>query len=179
MSRRTAAALFVLMALAAVFAACSGGQTDSPPSGKPNARPTIVRTPTPIAATPEEAVRQLINAECEAVVQQDIDRLQGIWAADGVIVDANHTPTNAGDDVTWKTWDAIRDRYVNIVFPSSPTFCEHPNVQVNVTDASSATARTGVKIGATNCTDCNQWVFKKTNDGWRISAMTYNLNAQK
>ena len=37
---------------------------------------------------------QLIRAEGEGVVQQDIDRLLDIWADDGQIVDANHTSDN-------------------------------------------------------------------------------------
>ncbi len=177
MSKRTLAALLALVALAVLIVGC----TDTPPaSPKITRQPTIVRTPTPVASTPEEAVRQIINAECEAVVQQDIDRLEGIWASDGVIIDANHTPDNTADDVTWKNWDSIRDRYVNVVFPSSPTFCEHPGTTVTVAqDQASATATTGVSIGQTKCDGCNKWTFKKATDGWKITSLTYNLNAQK
>jgi hypothetical protein len=61
-------------------------------------------------ATTEEAIRQIINAECEAVVQQDIDRFQDPWASDGVVTDPSYTPEKTSDDVTWQCWDAIRDR---------------------------------------------------------------------
>ena len=147
----------------------------TPPAVQPQA--TRVRTATPVPASDEEAIRQLINAECEAVVQQDVDRLQGMWSNNGVVMDANHTKDNTGDDVTWKNWDALRDRYVNIIFPSNPTFCEHPNIQVAI-NGSNATATSSVKIGVTNCDNCNAWVFTKGNDGWRIVSLTYNLNAQ-
>ncbi len=178
MSRRTLAALLALSLFAVLVIGC-GSQTNTGSSTtvKPTVRTTIVRTPTPVPATPEEAVRQLINAECEAVVQQDIDRLQGIWASDGVVVDANHTPDVTNDDVSWKGWDAIRDRYVNVVFPSSPTFCEHPGATVTA-GADSATAQTGVNIGQTKCDGCNQWTFKKVGDSWKIATLTYNLNKQ-
>jgi hypothetical protein len=135
------------------------------------------RTATPVPATDEEAIRQLINAECEAVVQQDVDRLQGMWAATGSIIDANHTKDNSSDDVTWKNWDALRDYYVNLVFPSNPTFCEHSNIQVTI-NGSAATATNSVKIGVTNCDNCNVWSFTKASDGWKITSLTYNLNPQ-
>ncbi len=174
MSKWTLAALCALIVLAI---GCSSA-APPPPTARP--APARTRTATPVPATDEEAVRQLINAECEAVVQQDIDRLQGIWSSDGVIVDANHTPDNTSDDVTWKGWDAIRDRYVNIVFPSNPTFCEHPDTQVTVApDKQSATAQSGVKIGVTNAPNSNNWTFSKTANGWRIMTLTYNVNPQK
>ncbi len=178
MSKRTLYAVLAAVFLAITIVACGGSQVAPTPTRRIEAPRT--RTATPVASTPDEAVRQIINAECEAVVQQDIDRLQGIWAPDGVIIDANHTPDTAGDDVTWKGWDAVKDRYVNLVFPSSPTFCEHPGINVAIgADNASATATTGVKIGNTTCTDCNKWTFKKVGDAWKIVTLTYNLNPQK
>ncbi|MGE5141648.1 MAG: nuclear transport factor 2 family protein [Rudaea sp.] len=174
--KRTLALAGALIALLVLAIGCGG--TAPTPVSKGAGKTVIQRTPTPVPATDEEAIRQIINAECEAVVQQDIDRLQGIWASDGVVTDANHTADNTGDDVTWKGWDAIRDRYVNIVFPSSPTFCEHPGTLVTVS-GTTATGSSGVKIGQTNCTDCNKWVFAKGAEGWKISTLTYNLNPQK
>ncbi len=173
MSRWTLSALCAIVLL---VIGCGGGE--APQVGPQPTRTRPPRTPTTVPATDDESIRQIINAECEGVVQQDIDRLQGIWATDGVVTDANYTPGNAGDDVTWKGWDAIRDRYVNIVFPSNPTFCEHPNTQVTV-NGNAATATSSVKIGTTNCDKCNQWTFKKSAAGWRISALIYNLNPQK
>lgn len=172
MSKWTLAALCALLVLAI---AC-GNQAPAAPTVKPAA--PRQRTATPVPASDEEAIRQLINAECEAVVQQDIDRLQGMYAGDAVIADANHTPDNSGDDVSWKGWDAIRDRYVNIVFPSNPTFCEHPGTQVTFS-GDAATATTGVKIGVTNAPNSNKWSFKKSGGGWRITLLTYNLTPQK
>lgn len=172
MSKRTLVALCALIFLAA------GCGAQNPPVPTVRAAPPRERTKTPVPATPEEAIRQLINAECEAVVQQDIDRLQDIWASDGVVTDANHTPTDTSDDVTWKGWDAIRDRYVNIVFPSNPTFCEHPDATVTI-NADAATAVSGVKIGVTNAPNSNNWAFKKNGDAWKITALSYNLNPQR
>lgn len=174
-ARNSLILLAVLSVLLALFAACQPGTPPPPPTTGVGG--TIKRTPTPVPATDEEAIRQLINAECEAVVQQDVDRLQSMWANNGVVTDANHTKDNTGDDVTWKSWDALRDRYVNLIFPSNPTFCEHPDIQVNI-NGSNATATSSVKIGVTNCQNCNQWAFAKAADGWRITALIYNLNPQ-
>ncbi len=178
MSKRTLVAALVALSLAVLVIGC--GKDGVMPTPTRRIETPRTRTATPVASTPDEAVRQIINAECEAVVQQDIDRLQGIWSPDGVIVDANHTPDSAGDDVTWKGWDAVKDRYVNLVFPSSPTFCEHPGTNVSIgADNVSATASTGVNIGNTKCTDCNKWTFKKVGEAWKIVTLTYNLNPQK
>lgn len=172
-STKIALALGVLLVL---VAACGGTTAPPPPTNAPGGS-TIQRTPTPVPASDEEAIRQLINAECEAVVQQDVDRLQSMWSEKGVVTDANHTKENTGDDVTWKGWDALRDRYVNLVFVSNPTFCEHPDIQVTI-NGNNATATGSIKIGTTNCKNCNQWAFTKGSDGWRITALTYNLDPQ-
>ncbi|OQY94882.1 MAG: hypothetical protein B6D41_06695 [Chloroflexi bacterium UTCFX4] len=174
-ARITTKIILALSALLIITAAC--GQTAPPPPTNAPGGGTIARTPTPVPASDEEAIRQLINAECEAVVQQDVDRLQSMWADNGVVTDANHTQGNTGDDVTWKGWDALRDRYVNLIFPSNPTFCEHPDIQVTI-NGSNATATSSVKIGRTNCQNCNEWAFTKNADSWRITALTYNLNPQ-
>lgn len=160
---------------------------DSPLASHPNNTPAppfgrtdLTVDPAHITPTPPndtEAVTQLLDAECSAVVNQNLDDLQSIWASDGVITDANHTSDNANDDQVWKKWEAIRDRYVNLVFPSNPTFCEHPNLKVQFA-LPDATATTDVKIGVTNCAGCNAWKFTKGQNGWKITQLTYNLNAQ-
>ncbi len=165
--------VLVIAALAVVIsvAGCTGGAPPPPTGG---VRPPVARTrtPTPVPANDEEALKQLITAEGEAVVQQDIDRLQVMWASDGVITDANRTPTNANDDKTWKQWAAIRDRYVNIVFPSNPAFAEHPNIRVTITgDTASAVADT--KIGSTNAKDNDKWTFRKMDGQWKMTSLTF------
>lgn len=162
----------VVVALLLTVVACSTGAPPPPPPSGP--RPVIQRTPTPVPANDEEAIKQLIIAEGEAVVQQDIDRLEGMWAKDGVITDANRTPNNPADDKTWKNWAAIRDRYVNIVFPSNPAFAEHPNIRVTIT-GDSATAIADTKIGVTNLKDNDRWTFRKIDGQWKITSLTFGL----
>jgi ketosteroid isomerase-like protein len=162
------------LALLVVAVGCST-EVPPPPPGGP--RPPIQRTPTPVPANDEEALRQIIVAEGEAVVQQDIDRLQAMWASDGVVTDANRTPNNANDDKTWKGWNAIRDRYVNIVFPSNPAFAEHPNIRVTIT-GDTASAVTDTKIGVTNVKDNDKWTFRKIDGQWKITSLTFSIAPQ-
>ncbi|MBI4789420.1 MAG: nuclear transport factor 2 family protein [Chloroflexi bacterium] len=165
-----------IAAIALVIAAvgCSTGAPPPPPGGPPRVRE---RTPTAVPANDEEAIKQLINAEGEAVVQQDIDRLQSMWANDGVVTDANRTASNTSDDKTWKNWAAIRDRYVNIVFPSNPAFAEHPNIRVTIT-GETANAVADTKIGVTNVKDNDKWTFRKIDGQWRVTSLTFSLAAQ-
>ncbi len=171
---------FVFIAVLAFVLAAAGCSSGAPPpptgSGvKPPVQRT--RTPTAVPANDEEALKQLIAAEGEAVVQQDIDRLQGMWASDGVVTDASRTPNNSSDDKIWRSWNAIRDRYVNIVFPSSPAFAEHPNIRVTITgDTANAVADT--KIGITNAKDNDKWTFRKLDGQWKITSLTFSLAAQ-
>ena len=167
---------FVFIAAIALLIAAVGCTSSAPP---PPVGPPVKRerTPTAVPANDEDALKQLINAEGEAVVQQDIDRLQSMWASDGVVTDANRTASNTSDDKTWKNWSAIRDRYVNIVFPSNPAFAEHPNIRVTITgDTANAIADT--KIGVTNLKDNDKWTFRKIDGQWRVTSLTFSLAAQ-
>jgi len=164
--------IFVAL-VATMLVAIVGCNTGAPPPPPPGPKPAIQRTPTPVPASDEEAIRQIIVAEGEAVVQQDIDRLQAMWASDGIVTDANRTPDNASDDKTWKNWSAIRDRYVNIVFPSNPAFAEHPNIRVTIT-GNTASAVADTKIGVTNLKDNDRWTFRKIDGQWKITSLTFS-----
>ena len=54
------------------------------------------------------------------MVSQDIGGLMNLWAPEAVIADAKHTPDNPNDDARWRGRDAIRERYVVLVFPGNP-----------------------------------------------------------
>lgn len=177
MRRFVFVAVLISMNIALMVALVGCGNPAPPPAPSVGAPKTRDRTPTPVPANDEEAIKQLINAEGQAVVEQDIDRLQSMWASDGVITDANRTPNNASDDKTYKQWTAIRDRYVNIVFPSNPAFAEHPNIRVTITgDTANAVADT--KIGVTNLKDNDKWTFRKIDGQWKITSLTFSLAPQ-
>ncbi len=92
--------------------------------------PTAIPTPEPSAgsctlnlpasASNEEAIKQVLNAEGDLVVKQDISPLMQLWAASSQVVNAKNTPDDPSDDQFWLDKDAIRNRYVRTVFPGAP-----------------------------------------------------------
>lgn len=155
------------------MAACGRSSTPArPPTPTP-----VPRTPTPVPATDEEAIRQLLDAEAEAVVAQDIERLREIWAEDAVVVDANHTPDQPEDDARWQGWDAIRDRYVVVVFPGNPQQVAHPIVEMVIT-GDTAVVTTTTQIGAETAVAGDRWTFARREGRWWITSLTYNLEPE-
>ncbi len=151
--------------------------------GKPPALPTpvsptsIPRTPTPVPATDEEAIVQLLTAEGEGVVQQDIERLMEIWAEDGAVIDARHTPDDTSDDLTWRGCDAIRQRYVTLVFPGNPTAAGATDVQLTI-EGDAAEAHSTTHIGSEVAPGGDRWTFARRDGRWFITSLTYNLEPE-
>lgn len=159
-----------LLVLVAV-ASCSHQTPVSSLGEKPTAAP---HTPTPQPATDEEAVRRLVEAEGATVVSQDIAALMDLWADDATITDAKHTPDDAADDATWRGKDAIRARYVTLVFPGNPQAGGAVDAQVTIEgDQASATSTT--RIGDELAPGGDRWTFARRNGRWWIESLTYNL----
>jgi len=164
--------LVSLMVAIALLAACGPRPTPAPTMPPPPPRP--VATDTPVPANDEEAILQILHAQAEGVVQQDIDRLMDIWDKDGVITDANHTPDNPGDDFVWTGHEAIRERYVNLVFPSAPTEAAATDVQLTI-EGDTAWAVSTTNIGDEVQPGGDRWTFAKKGGRWKITSLTYNL----
>jgi ketosteroid isomerase-like protein len=174
--------LLVLISLLLIsVAACAPAQ----PSSKLGARPTTpaqadaapARTPTPQPASDEEAIRQLIVSEGRGVVSQDIAGLMDLWAADAVITDAKHTPENPDDDARWNGRDAIRERYVVLVFPGNPTAAGAADIELDIQgDRASAVSTTA--IGSEVAPGGDRWTFQRADGRWWITGLTYNLEAK-
>jgi ketosteroid isomerase-like protein len=135
---------------------------------------TTPRTPTPQPATDDEAVRRLIEAEGAAVVSQDIAALMELWTENAAITDAKHTPDDAGDDAVWRGRDAIRARYVTLVFPGNPQAGGAVDIDAVIT-GDRATATSTTRIGAELAPGGDRWTFVKRNGRWWIDSLTYNL----
>lgn len=172
MKRRLFAGLIVV---AVAVTACAPPEVPAGPASIPSPRPRGTDTPTP--ATDEEAIMQLVNAEAEGVVSQDIDRLMEIWSPEGVVTDANHTPDNPADDRVWRGIAEIRERYVNEIFPSAPGSVTHPDVQLTI-EGNSGVAISTSAIGIDHAPGGDRWTFAKENGRWRITALTFNLEVQ-
>jgi ketosteroid isomerase-like protein len=139
------------------------------------AKPTLApRAPTPQPATDEEAVRRLIEAEGAAVVSQDIAALMDLWAEEAAITDAKHTPDDAGDDAKWRGKDAIRARYVTLVFPGNPQTGGAVDIVVAIA-GDRATAASTTRIGSELAPGGDRWSFIKRDGRWWIESLTYNL----
>ncbi len=128
----------------------------------------------PLSSSPEDALRELLDAEAAAVVAQDIDRLVDLWAADGVVVDAKHTPADPADDARWEGIDAIRDRYVTLVFPGAASTVAHPIVAMAIV-GDTAIVTTTTHIGSEVAPAGDRWTFVRRAGRWWIASLTYNL----
>lgn len=167
---------FVICVLA--FMVLLGACAAPSPASTLGQKPTVVpRTPTPQPATDEDAIRQLILLEGQGVVQQDIAGLMGLWAPEAIITDARHTPDDPSDDARWRGRDAIRERYVVLVFPGNPALAEPQDVQLTVSgDVATATSTT--VIGSEVSPGGDRWEFVKRDGRWWIGGLTYNLEAR-
>lgn len=164
----------VLLGLVA-FAACGAPTRSASTLGE---KPTVVpRTPTPPPASDEEAVRQLVLSEGRAVVAQDIAGLMDLWLVDATIVDARHTPDLADDDARWRGRDAIRERYVTLVFPGNPQSAAAQDLAITL-DGDRATATSTTAIGSELSPAGDRWTFVRRDGRWWIESLTYNLESQ-
>lgn len=159
----------VFLCLILLLVAACGPTVAPATSSGPSARATD--TPTP--ASDEEAILQLLAAEAEGVVQQDIDRLMDLWAPDSLVTDANHTPDDPSDDLVWKGAEAIKERYL-VIFQSFPTQAAHPDVELTIS-GDTAEATTTTTIGVDMAPKGDHWTFAKIEGRWHITSLTFNL----
>ena len=157
--------LFLLFSLL-LLSACQPAASPQPA--------VLARTPTPVPASAEDAIRQLLHRESEGVVRQDMDLLAELWAEDATVTDAKHTPGVVDDDAVWRGIDAILDRYVVLVFPGNPQFAEPSDIEI-IVEGNRATARSTTQIGDEVSLGGDLWSFSRCGERWCIRALTYNL----
>lgn len=145
-------------------------------SGAPSTVQTE-RTPTPVPASAEEAIRQIVQAESEGVVRQDMVLLAELWAEDAIVTDAKHTPDVSDDDAIWSGMDAILDRYVVLVFPGNPQSAGPIDIEI-IIDGDHAIARSTTHIGDEVSPGGDVWTFSRCGERWCIQALTYNLESK-
>lgn len=125
-------------------------------------------------ATNEEAIRAVLRAEGELVVAQDVDDLMRLWSVDGTVTDAKNTPRVADDDQVWTGKDAIRHRYVRIVFPGAPAAAEPADLDIAI-DGAQATITATTQIGDEVSPQGDRWRLVQQDGCWLIESLTYNL----
>lgn len=147
----------------------------------PPPTPGLVRVLPPTATAPASGAEVLavVAAEAEAVRQQDIDALAALWLPDGQIVDAAHTPDDAGDNRRWEGWPAIQDRYVREVFPyyAEPDLSPRPRQSQPSLSLQGDEAEVVVP-GVDGRTTQDRWRLRLVDGQWRIAQLEYNLAPQ-
>ena len=134
-------------------------------SCNPNLEPT---------SSDEEAIRQVLNSEGIFVVAQDIDTLMKLWADGSQIADAKNTPDVSDDDQIWQDKDAIRHRYVRIVFPGAPSVAQPSNLDITI-NGSEAVVIATTNIGDEISPFGDEWRLLNDDGCWLIKSLTYNL----
>ena len=160
--------LLVLLLLAAILTSCISEE------------PKIVAGSCTLSlsstATDEEAIQSVLRAEGELVVKQEIEPLMALWAEESSVVDAKHTPQDTSDDQLWQGQDAIRHRYVRVVFPGAPSSITPRDMQV-VIDGDKATVQSTTEIDGEESKGGDRWDLVKQSGCWLIDGLTYNLEA--
>lgn len=129
------------------------------------------------AATPdEEAIRLLLTAEGDLVVNQNITSLMQLWDEGAQITDAKNTALDPSDDQHWLDKDAIRHRYVRTVFPGAPAMAMPKDLLITIGDLQ-ATITATTQIGNEVSPAGDRWVLRKKGDCWVIESLTYNLES--
>ena len=161
----TAAGILLLL----ILAACAPATSATP-------------TPLPVAigscglgefSTDDSAITAVLNAEGQFVAEKNIDALMNLWAADGVVSDAMHTPDNPADDRHWRGSDAIRQRYVYRVFPGAPAESQQKSLEIAVSGAQAVVTGT-TRIGDEVSPGGDRWELQKKNNCWLILTLEYN-----
>lgn len=126
----------------------------------------------------DDAIRAVIEAEGRLVVRQEIDALMALWADDAYIANARHTPDDESDDQFWRGPDAIRHRYVRVVFPGAPAAALPPELTIE-RDGVRAVVTATTRIGSEVAPAGDRWVLIKRSGCWQIASLTFNLETHQ
>ncbi len=150
--------------------------------------PPTIATPVPAVGscslhldetvTDEQAIEAILAAEGDLVVKQQIDDLMRLWAEGAKVTDAKNTPNDTADDQSWLDKDAIRNRYVRIVFPGAPKEAIPSDLKIQLEDKQ-ATVIATTHIGAEISPAGDRWTLVKQGDCWLLADLTYNLESNK
>src|SRR5437868_4435065 len=123
--------LWLTLCLILLLAGCATAPTPTPIPAPPH-RPGPTPRPTVASGGDVEAIQALVQMEGDLVVSQDIEGLMALWTDDAMVRDAKNTPDDESDDAVWKGKDAIRNRYVVLVFPGAAKSNVHADMDVQV-----------------------------------------------
>jgi ketosteroid isomerase-like protein len=122
------------------------------------------------------AIRSLISEEGEAARTRDAERLESLWAVDGTVRDANHTPDDPLDDKVWQGRDAIMSRYTSVIFYL--TLDQVGPIELSIDVQGDVAVVTGTtRIGAELSPGGERWTFARHKGEWQITGIAFNLEA--
>ncbi len=132
-------------------------------------------------ASDDDAIHALLRSEGELVVTQEIDGLMRLWLEDGFVADAKNTPATNADDQFWRGSDAVRHRYVRVVFPGAPSAVIPADLDIRIDGEHAevlATTSIGNEIGNEIAKAGDRWTFVQARGCWLIESLTYNLESK-
>jgi len=122
----------------------------------------------------DDAIRAVVNAEGQFVVEQNIDALMALWADGSQIKNAKNSVEDESDDQVWNDVDAIRHRYVRTVFPGAPSEIQPADLEIEVNGDEAvviATTRIGDEVSPSG----DRWELQQQAGCWVIQSLAYNL----
>lgn len=133
------------------------------------------------APTDEGHVKTLLYLEGRAAVRGDVDAAVRLWSPDGVIRDANFTPSDTTDDRVWAGAEAIRARYRSEFRQRRYLRLAHTDASVviegdraTVVNDLRAEIQSSTGIQTVYLSRSDRWSFRKGKDGWRIAELVVN-----
>ena len=132
---------------------------------------------TPLLEDSERALQALVAAEGEAVRARDAERLSSLWAEDGVVRDARHTPDDLSDDRVWEGRDAIMSRYTSTLFYLALEDAGPTDLVFDVRGDSAVVTGT-TRIGNELSPGGERWTFGRRGGEWVITGITFNLETE-
>lgn len=134
--------------------------------------------PLPPAVDAAQAITELMNTHRQAVLTDDVRGLLDIWADDGIIVDANHTPDDPADDHIWQGFDAVLSYYTTVLFPLYLTEIGPVDTALTVNGLEAMMTGTTV-IGTEVSPGGERWTFAFRDGKWKITGLTFNLESNR
>jgi len=169
----------LLLLFALLLTACATEAT-SEPNRAPTVAPVVAvgscTLNLPTETSDEGAIRALLLAEGELVVQQNIESLMQLWDEGAYITDAKNSALDPADDQRWLDKDAIRHRYVRTVFPGAPAVAMPKDLIITIENAQ-ATITATTQIGNEISPAGDRWVLRQSAGCWVIESLTYNLES--
>ena len=168
---------FVLIFASGFLTACSSGSVGTLPTTVLSADIGSCSLGLSPTASDQDTIAALLGAEGDYVTQQDILALMRLWADDGRVVDAKHTPDVLEDDQTWQGADAIRHRYVRWVFPGAPAMAQPADLVINLAGEEAVVTST-TQIGDEVSPAGDRWRLVKSEGCWVIQELVFNLESR-